>query len=178
MNTQLLKQRAIAKVLALMFEHTCMYGVSATSRWDTAMEPDEEAVYGFRNMLAELANEHHRGLLTKRSLKDCKEWVRQIGFEYGHVTGSYTTGVWGVRYNQFDELMTILDIPDGALLKVGTFLCMLDRRYNITEYRISAYGLSVYIEPQTPGEYPWSFPLGWHDIKDVMPGGKYDCDTN
>lgn len=176
MNTRVLKQRAIAMMLGWMFEFTCVYTPDVDNRWGTPIEPDVPNLNEFRILLAELARLHQDCKLTVDDLQDAKKFVRKVGFEHGHVTGSYLTGTWGVRYSELGDIIEMLNMPDGELLPVGATITMYGNDYKIEEYKISQFHLGVYISPENDDslERPWSFTVAWDSITDIMPGGMYE----
>jgi len=141
MNTQYIKKDVIAKKLGELFENTCKYSPATMARWDK-MEP--HGLAEFRAILTDLAERHFQNNLTIWDIESAQAYVWSVGSLYGHCTGSYTTGTWGVRYSTLDDIIKILKIGDFNLSPVGGIVEYYDQKYTIKSgYSVNSSFLTV-----------------------------------
>jgi hypothetical protein len=176
--TDSIKQKAICEVLADLFKGTCEYSDLITDKWNDPIEPDVNALNYFRSQLSAMA------VFTRiqdfKSLKDYMNsnvipFVRKVGVEYGHVTGNYTTGVWGVRYSTLNEILTIIEIDDIPNL-YGTTAKIYDLDVKITSVKVTSYSMWYELTPLNPEIRSFQIDFSWNKLKNHDNNGLIICE--
>lgn len=116
MNTAHIRKVAISKCLAELMEDSCKFSPDTPARWGV-IEPNIPALMQFIDMTGRLVKLHFQNKLTIGDVEDVIEFCKDIARPIGHLmSDGCTTGTWGVRLSDLDNIIEILEIPDFDLL--------------------------------------------------------------
>jgi hypothetical protein len=172
--TNSIKQKAIYEVLADLFKGTCEYSDLIQGHWGNSIEPDINALDQFREYLNELA-----ALIRVQDFEAIKNhlekitipFVRRIGLKFGHITSSYITGTWGVRYSTLDKILIIIDIDNIPDLYNRTAR-IYDLDVKITSVKVTSYSVWYELTPLLDPEIrPFQIDFSWKTLRDKNNNG-------
>lgn len=171
MNTTFIKHKAIARTLGEMFEGTCEYPYTVTDRWDEPIEPGSSDVIEFRELLCRLAELHRMNHLMMTDITYVIAWVEKIGFKYGQISGNYSTGIYGVRLHELENIKKILSIPEFECKRLDyDTLELCGHTYQILEYRVYSTFLGVRLHDVDGIQNDFSITLNWSELDQIRLG--------
>lgn len=166
MNTQHIKKMAIAKQLGEMLEHSCKYSPKTPASWGN-VEPDTNALAIFQTKTSWFAYRHFNDILTIQDVLEVYDYCYKIGYSVGHVLSQGTTGTWGVRLSQLNNIMEILQIEDFETVGHGDFITVLNK-YQMEIERVEIETSWVWVHGKFTNEYGYveQFPINysWKEI--------------
>ena len=166
MNTQHMKKNAIAKQLGEMLTHSCQYSPETPASWGK-IEPDTNALAIFQTKISWMAHRHFENILTIQDVEEVYNYCYKIGYSVGHVLSQGTTGSWGVRLSQLNNIIEILQVEDFETVGRGDFIAVLDK-YEMKIERVEISANWVWIHGKITNEYGYveEFPISynWNDV--------------
>lgn len=164
MDTSYVRKQAIACQLGDLLKSSCQYSPT-TPAARGLIEPKWDALYDFQIKLAEMAKLHFQDRLDINLVKKCYDFCWRIGRSVGHVmSDNCTTGTWGVRLQELNNLMDIISIPDFELPKIGTVVEMYGIPSSIVKYEICENWLWVNYKPINEEVNPFPVSISWKEL--------------
>lgn len=165
--TESIKHKALTEIMARLFAGTTVYKDSDIGAYNSVIEPDSIALDKFRSMLCIMARyirvENFNGL-KHYITNTVSEFVRKTGFNYGHVTGSYLTGTWGVRTSELNDILRVIDLPEIINLYNRTGI-IYDLPVKVISVNVTSYSVNYVLDPIDPSVNQFDYFRTWRDIE-------------
>jgi len=166
MNTQYIKKQAIAKQLGEIMENACKYSPTTPAKYGN-IEPDTNALANFILKIAHLTWLHFLDELTEAEVMEAYDFCYKVGYSVGHVLSQGTTGTWGVRLSDLDNILEILRIEDFETVGYHDTIIVLDK-YEMKIDTIKINANWVWVEGEITNEFGYveKFPVdfSWKEI--------------
>lgn len=171
MNTNFtlyVKKEGSKELLSDMFKHSITYDNSDTGAYNSIIEPDIDALIVFQHSLCDLGNK-----IRTTSFNQAIDYiqynlipfVRAVGMHYDHITDRYTTGTWGVRYHQLQDMLDLLNIVDIPFC-TGKIINWYDTTWKIKSFTVTSYDLWLDLEPVERNVNGFKANLSWKNLLD------------
>jgi len=167
MNTQYIRKQAIALKLGELLTGTCKYSPKTPARWGV-IEPNVESLEVFQNEIATLARLHFLDALKSDDVQAVIGFCERVARPIGHLmSDGCTTGTWGVRLHELNEIIEVIKLEDFELLPFGTETVTYGIPVKILDYTVTEDWLVVKYEQQ--GEYEGTFEdcVSWKNINNL-----------
>jgi len=166
MNTKEIKKKAIAIGLGYLLTQSCTYSPETQARWDS-MEPNVEALRDFQHLLARFAFAHFKNELDEILVNSAISFCTIVGRKVGHVLSQGTTGTWGVRISELENIKKILMLPDYELHPIGTTIELYGDSVKIINYKIDVNWIVVKYRPTDPEVNEWEACYYYNDLEQL-----------
>ena len=166
MNVEMIKKDAISQQLGKLLSGVCKYSPETPAARGEPIEPNIPALMEFVLEIGSLAKVHFLDALIIEDVKDTLHFCEKVARECGHLRyDGATTGTWGVRISQLENIIDILKIRDDIEFpKVGDIVTLYTIPSKIKSYEISTTWLFVYLEPLDSEINDYSISYNWKEL--------------